>query len=178
MSEEKKLIKLDLGCGDNKKEGFTGVDKFKTPSVDVEHDLFTFPWPFESESVEEVHSSHFIEHIPQYTRPRFYEELCRILVPGGKALLIAPYGKSARALQDFTHEWPPIVEGSFLYLNKAWREQNKLTHGLYDIKCDFDFTYGYALSPATAVRNQEAGAFALQNYWDAAQDLYVTLIKK
>lgn len=177
-TKSKKLLKLDLGCGDNKKEGFTGVDKFKTPSVDVVHDLLEYPWPFKDNSVEEVHSSHFLEHVPGMDRPRFMEELYRILVPGGKASIITPYARSPRATQDFTHQWPPISEETYLYFNKQWREDNKLTHGYYDIEADFDCTYGYSIDGIWNMKAEEARSFAARHYWNVIADLWVTLIKR
>jgi hypothetical protein len=169
-------MKLDIGCGDNKKAGFTGVDKFKTDSTDVVADLFVFPWPFDDESVDEVHCSHFFEHVPAVIRSKFMEELHRVMKKGATAQFITPCGD--RALQDATHEWPPIVAGSYLYFNKKWREDNKLQHGFYDIGCDFDYTYGFGLSPDVAARNPEYQAFAVANYKNAVTDLHVTLTKK
>lgn len=61
--QARKPIKLDLGCGQNPKEGFDGVDLW-APDAKHKVDLFKFPWPFASDSVDEVHCSHFIEHIP------------------------------------------------------------------------------------------------------------------
>lgn len=170
--------KLDLGCGDNKKQGFTGVDKFKTPSVDIVCDLLTFPWPFKDESIEEIHSAHFFEHVPQTLRAKFMEEIYRILKPGAKAFIICPYAHSHRSIQDATHEWPPICETSFLYFNANWRKENKLEHGFYDIKCDFDFAYGFQLFPDWQMKSAEALAFALKHYLNVAQDIHVTLTKK
>lgn len=178
MVEEKKLLKLDLGCGDNKKEGFTGVDKFKTDSVDIVHDLFVYPWPFEDASVEEVHCSHFFEHIPGMDRPKWIDELYRVLAPGGKATLITPYARSPRATQDFTHMWPPISEETYLYFNKSWREANKLTHGYYGMTADFDYTYGYSIDPNWQMRADEARGFAMRHYNNVIHDLWVTLIKR
>lgn len=176
--EEKKLIRLDLGCGNNKAQGFTGVDKFKTDSTDVIHDLLVYPWPFEDASVEEIHCSHFFEHIAGMDRPRFMEEVYRVLTPGGKATFITPYYKSPRATQDFTHQWPPVSEETYLYFNKAWREANKLNHGYYDSNCDFDFTYGYGIDGAWTIRNDESRNFAMRHYWNVINDLWVTLIKR
>lgn len=171
-----KHMKLDLGCGNNKKAGFTGVDKFKTDSTDIEHDLFVFPWPFESDSVDEVHCSHFFEHVPKEIRAKFMEELFRVLKKGATAQFITPCGD--RALQDATHEWPPIVAGSYLYFNKNWREANKLQHGFYDLSCDFDYTYGFGIIPSIAVRNAEFQQFAVAHYNNAVTDLHVTLTKR
>jgi len=57
------MLKLDLGCGQNPKEGFEGVDLYGDKARH-KIDLFKFPWPFLDESVDEIHASHFLEHIP------------------------------------------------------------------------------------------------------------------
>lgn len=173
-------LRLDLGCGRNKREGFVGVDKYETEQTDLVFDLLTYPWPWADNSVDELNVSHFFEHIPGLDRPRFMEEVYRVMKPGAKALFVVPYYKSPRAYQDFSHAWPPVCEQAFLYFSKAWREApgNWLTHGVYDIKADFDFTYGYILDGATELKCEEAKAFALKHYWEAALDLHVTLIKR
>lgn len=176
--EPEKLLKLDLGSGQSPREGFEGVDFVAAPGVKHVVDLLKFPWPFKSASVEEVHCSHFFEHVPAKLRGKWMDELYRVLVPEGKATIICPYYTSIRATQDFTHEWPPISPNSFLYFNKGWREQNKLTHGWYDLRCDFDFVYGYAINANWAARNDEARNFAVQNYINAIDDLHVTLTKR
>lgn len=173
VPEPAPLLKLDLGSGNNKREGFKGVDIVKTEAADYVHDLFTFPWPFKDDSVEEVHCSHFFEHVPGRLRGKWMNELYRILAPGGKATIICPYYTSGRAIQDYTHEWPPIGEWSFLYFNKGWREQNKLTH--YDATCDFDFGYGWQINQSWQSRNDEARNFAVAHYNNAADDIIVTL---
>lgn len=168
--------KLDLGCGNNKREGFTGIDFKKTPAVDIVHDLFKFPWPFADGSVEEVHCSHFFEHVPAKLRGAFMDELYRVMKPGAKAQFITPYWSSVRAIQDPTHEWPPISEMSYLYFNKGWREANKLEH--YGFECDFDFTCGYGLAGDIAPKNQEAQQFAISHYINAANDLFCNLTRR
>lgn len=178
VPEPPKLLKLDLGSGQNCKEGFEGVDYVAAPGVKHVVDLLKFPWPFKDASVEEVNCSHFFEHIPGTLRGKWMDELYRILIPEGKATIICPYYSSVRAIQDFTHEWPPIAEQSFLYYNRKWREDNKLTHGHYELKCDFDFGYGYAISGAWATRNDEARNFGIQHYRNTVDDIQVFLTKR
>jgi SAM-dependent methyltransferase len=170
-----KDLKLDLGCGDNKRPDFLGVDKFKTASTDYTFDLFEFPWPIEDGVVAELSCSHFFEHVPAKLRPLFMDEAWRILKPGGQFTVVVPHYNSMRAIQDYTHEWPPIGESSFLYFNLGWRTANKLLHGAYEMKCDFDFGYGYSLDPDVQVRNQEYQQVAIKHYSNAAMDLHVTL---
>jgi hypothetical protein len=55
-------VKLDIACGQAKKEGFIGVDIARLPGVDIVHDLEQFPWPFDDNSIEEARCSHYVEH--------------------------------------------------------------------------------------------------------------------
>lgn len=175
--KEVALIKYDFGCGQNKQEGHIGVDIAKCKGVDIVCDLFKFPYKFaKDESASEIFTSHFVEHFTGADRMKLMEECYRILVPGGKMTVIVPYWGSMRSVQDPTHQWPPLCEASFLYFNKGWREQNKLDH--YPITCDFDFTFGYGVSPEWQTRNQETRDFAVRNYVNAISDIYVTLIKR
>jgi predicted SAM-dependent methyltransferase len=106
------LFKLDLGAGENKREGFLGVDLYVP--TDLKVDLVKFPWPWKDATVQEVFCSHFLEHVPGPTRIPWFDELWRILVPSGKATIITPYWASMRAIQEPTHQWPPISESSYL----------------------------------------------------------------
>lgn len=174
--EAPKLLKLDLGCGDNKREGFWGVDNRKTPSVDQVVDLMKFPWPWKDASVEEVHCSHFLEHVPGPTRIPWMDELWRIMTVGAKATMITPYWSSPRAIQDPSHAWPPIAEQSYLYFNKGWRDQNRLGH--YLGTCDFDFVFGYILDGETQLKSQDVQLFWTKHYIGAVLDAQVTLTKR
>lgn len=176
--KENELVKIDLASGDNKREGFYGIDKWKTATTDYEFDLLQYPWPIDDNCVDEINCSHFLEHIAGLDRPAFMDEVYRIMKVGAKAQFITPYYSSSRSVQDFTHQWPPVCEGTYLYFNKGWREANKLTHGLYDVKSDFDFTYGYSMDSEVSSRNQEYQQFAIKHYINAAMDLFVTLVKK
>ena len=175
------ITKLDIGCGKNKKEGFTGVDQYAMEGVDVVCDLRK-TWDFEDSSIEEVHSSHFVEHLTADERVHFYNELYRVLKPGAKATIIAPHWASNRAYGDPTHQWPPVAEMSFYYLSKDWRAtQAPHTDKKWNAKgydCDFEATWGYSMHPMLGARNQEFQQFALQMYKEAAQDTIATLTKK
>lgn len=169
-------VHLDLGCGDNKKQGCFGIDIVKTNAADYVMDLTSFPWPIADASVDSIHCSHFFEHLTGAQRIKFMEECYRILKDSKQLVIIVPHWSSMRSIQDPTHQWPPVAESSFLYFNKNWRDDNKLAH--YGINCDFDFGYGYSVDPEVSVRNQEYQQFAVKYYNNAIMDLFVTLTKK
>jgi hypothetical protein len=192
-AKKETILKLSLACGDHKPEGFKGVDIVKTNSTDYVFDLLKFPWKqIKSNSVDEIECSNFVEHIPHGDSRydpffKFFDEIYRVLKPAefdpqnpnipvkGFATITCPYYSSMRAWQDPTHQ-RAISEASFLYLNKQWREDNRLTH--YPVKCDFDFTYGYSVSPEWQNRSEEARTFAIQHYNNVVSDIQVVLIKR
>jgi len=129
------------------------------------------PWPWKDGSVSEVHSSHFLEHLTGEQRIVFFNELYRVLQKDAKATIITPHWRSGRAYGDLTHQWPPVVEFFWYYLDKNWRAANAPHLAL---NCDFACTWGYSLAHPWSLKNQEAQGFALQHYCEIAQDMICT----
>jgi hypothetical protein len=198
--KEDKVIKLDLGSGPNKKEGFIGVDKYKMKGVDVVIDLGKEKWPWKDNSVDEVNCTHFIEHLTNFNgkfeRVHFFNELFRVLKKGvlnptpdngkgkylcGFANLIFPHWCSNRYYGDPTH-CEPFSEMGFYYLSRDWRKSQaphtdkEWNKNGYD--CDFEAQWGYSLRQDLMSRNNEYQQNALQTQKEAAQDIIATLIKK
>ena len=170
-------IRLDLGCGKNKAQGYVGVDSLPFENVDVVCDLAAGRWPWDDGTVDEVRCSHFVEHLKPDERVHFANECFRILKPGGKVQIIVPFWGSTRAYGDLTHQWPPVTEFWLFYLNKAWRDGNAPHNTAYT--CDFESppTYGYMPSGALVGRSAEYVQFALNHYREAATDMIATLTK-
>jgi len=188
------VIKLDLGCGKNKQPGFIGIDSIAFDGVDKVmslaerepykpgEDFYKVwnnpkfkPWPWEDGSVNEVYCSHFLEHLDAKERIHFFNELYRILQKDGKATIVTPYWKSGRAYGDLTHQWPPVVEMFWYYLDKNWRAANAPHVGL---TCDFNCTWGHSLAHPWGLKNQEAQGFALNHYLEVGQDMICTAVKR
>lgn len=187
-----KLVALDLGCGDNKvtyeqlvQNGLVsdgsqveiiGVDNQKCKSVDKQHDLTKFPYPFKDNSVDTFYSAHFVEHLTGEQRIKFFNEVYRILKPNARIRLIHPYYKSARAVQDPTHQFPPICEESYLYWTKQFREDNRLGHYLGD--CNFSFNIFYTFMDNSWMnKNEETRNFAIRHYFNVVADMIVDMTK-
>lgn len=171
-------LRLDLGCGRNKVEGFTGVDLY-APDADEKVDLFKFPWKWRDNSVDEIHCSHFVEHIPQEIRWKFFEECWRIMKPEAQMKIVVPNWKSERAYGDQTHLFPPVTNFFFFYLNAAWRENNRLTYGPYALKCHFEHQAGpLGLTGDFPSKAHEVQLFACSHYVESFADMWVVLCKK
>jgi SAM-dependent methyltransferase len=176
------MVKLDIGCGKNKREGFIGVDQFPMENVDIVLDVVKDTWPWADGEVEEIHCSHFIEHLSAKDRVVFMNNAYRVLKPEGKITIIVPHWASNRAYGDFTHQWPPVSEMWFFYLNKDWRNANAPhTDKQWNpegFDCHFEATWGYNLHQNISTRHAEHQQFAITWYKEAAQDTIATVIKK
>ena len=174
-------MKIDLGCGPNKKDGFIGVDRIAFDGVDHVCNIGNDALPFGDGVVEEAHASHFVEHLNAGERIQFVNELYRVLQPGGHATIIVPHWNSSRAYGDLTHQWPPVSEFWFYYLKRDWRAGNAphtdAANWPGGYACDFEATWGYSLHPSLVSRNPEFQQFAMGNYKEAVQDLHATLTK-
>jgi SAM-dependent methyltransferase len=111
-------VRIDLGCGAHKQEGFLGVDARDLPGVDLVHDLEEFPWPLPDNCAELVIASHLVEHInpAKYGFIKFMDEVWRILIPGGKFMASMPYAGSPGYWQDPTHI-NPVNEATWAYFD-------------------------------------------------------------
>lgn len=179
--KEKTLIKLDIGCGPNKRAGFTGIDQYEFANVDIVADLKS-RWPVEDESVEEANLSHVLEHFTGIERAHVCNELHRVLIKGGKALITTPHWASNRAYGDYTHQWPPVSEMFYYYLNREWRLVNAphtdVKNDKLGYNCDFDFTAGYSMHPELISRNQQYQTHAMTFWKEACQDMIATITKR
>jgi hypothetical protein len=168
-------LKLDLGCGSRKREGFLGVDRRKFGEVDAVTELSGKRWEFAEDafpgvtlkrldsgacvlpdsSVTEVYCSHFLEHLDHNQRApervRFMNELYRVLVPDGRATIITPFWASNRAYGDFTHADKPVSEMFYAYLSKEWRMNNAPDNDIQwhpdGYSCDFLASLSFAMHP-------------------------------
>ncbi len=123
-------MKINLGVGKRKMEGFINVDIQRRVNPDIVCDLAK-GMPFKTDSVDEVTAFDFLEHISLGKTIGVIEEIWRVLTPGGIFESFTPdaeYGQGA--FQDPTHLsfW---VENSWKYFSESiYRE-------LYNIKAKF-----------------------------------------
>lgn len=148
---------------------------------------------FADNSVDEAHCSHFLEHLTNFggawERVKFFNELHRILKPGGFCRLIFPHWSSNRYYGDPTHK-EPFSEMGFYYLSRAWRlggtpenANGNAPHTDVSINpegyaCDFDATWAYGMHGELLKRNQDYQMFALSNFKEAASDIIATITKR
>ena len=122
-------MKLNLGCGSKILDGYTNVDKFDYYKPDIVHDLETFPYPFENNSVDEILISHVLEHIGQ--SPQIFlqiiKEFYRICHHESLIKIFVPHPRHDNFLSDPTHVRPITILGLQLFdkeLNLEWQKKN------------------------------------------------------
>ncbi len=83
-------LRLNLGCGKLTKPGWVNVDQFLAPGVDLELDLTTMPWPWATNSVDEIQAHALLEHLSNWEQALM--EMARVLKRGtGAVSIIVPY---------------------------------------------------------------------------------------
>jgi SAM-dependent methyltransferase len=82
-------VRIDLGCGNAKRPGFVGLDLFPGEQVDHVLDLTADPYPFADDSVDEVFSAHFLEHIEEPNH--VFGEIGRVCKDGARIQFWTPY---------------------------------------------------------------------------------------
>ena len=108
MEQENKQVIINLGCGDTKLPEEIGVDIIDGPAVDIVTDLNHYPLPFEDNSVDIVRSSHCFEHLDNLVT--LFEDLHRLLKPGGILEFTVPHVSNIGFFRDPTHKHPFTLE--------------------------------------------------------------------
>lgn len=81
-------MKLDIGSGNKPREGFTGVDLYADGKGIIKAPMNALP--FEDETVDEIYSSHSLEHIGKYEVVPTLAEWRRVLVWEGLLTIEVP----------------------------------------------------------------------------------------
>lgn len=163
-------LRLDIGCGKTKMDGWEGIDSIDFGQKHV-HDVRK-GLPFADNSVSEVRSSHFVEHLTGQERIAFFNELWRVMKDGATAQIVTPNWSHACAYGDPTHQWPPMSQWYPLYLHKEWRANNAPHVGY---TCHFDHVVAGSWDQSIEGRNPETKSMMMNNYTNAWRDLIVTL---
>lgn len=111
-----KSLKLNLGCGEKHLEGYINIDKDPRVKPDLLLDLEKAKFPYEESSVDEVYTSHLLEHINNFNP--LMEEIYRVLKPNAKTIIFAPYGLSEGGIRDSTHV-RYLGVGTFDYFDRS-----------------------------------------------------------
>lgn len=105
------MIKLDLGCGGSKPEGYIGIDQYQQGQTDIVCDI-SKGIPLDDNYADEIRAWDFIEHIED--KIFMMNEIHRIARGGARIDISVPSTDGRGAWQDPDHKsfWN---ENSFCY---------------------------------------------------------------
>ena len=102
MNKVKKKVIINFGCGTTTMKGAINVDGIKTPNVDKVVNFEEFPYPFKSNSIDEIHAYFVLEHLDDHLGA--VKEMYRILKKGGMLYVRVPHGSGCYGQWgEFTH---------------------------------------------------------------------------
>lgn len=185
----KPALKLDLGSGPRPAEGFKGVDVVPGVTDFCVNLCSGQRWLWDDDSVSELRSSHFIEHIdadyvrtPERARMDallwFFDEAYRVAKHDAVFTVQWPALQSVRAFQDPTHRRFVPAE-TILYLSREGRTAMGVDH--YGATCNWVGTVvpTIAESPEDQLRNdewrQKEQGRRYRETWNFSQDFIATL---
>lgn len=128
-----KKIRLNLGCGRRKIDGWINIDVREEVTPDLVLDIENAGLPFEDSSVSEIRAFDFLEHVHQDMVVFVMEEIWRVLEPGGKFEHFTPSTDGRGAFQDPYHVSYWNANSWLYWCNAEYR-------ALYNTKVCFDGT--------------------------------------
>ncbi len=142
-------MKLNLGCGFSKLNGFINVDIFDECSPDIKMDLEQLPWNFDDNSADEILLNHSLEHLGKSTDTflGIIKELYRISKPEATIQINVPHPRHDFYLNDPTHIrpiTPPLFELFSKRLNLEW-QKNGLSNSQLALYLNVNFEIKHVL---------------------------------
>jgi SAM-dependent methyltransferase len=161
-------MKLNIGGGDVKLEGFVNLDYDKLSNPDYVVDLEKDRFPFEDNTVETVVAHHILEHLGE---GYFHclQEIYRVCKPGALIDVRVPHHRHDSFASDPTHRRPITIVGLQLFskkFNKHCRDQGYASSRLGDyFGVDFEvLDYKYIPDDRCKVKFQAFTPEQLEDY--------------
>ncbi|HUD03991.1 MAG TPA: hypothetical protein VMR73_00675 [Candidatus Paceibacterota bacterium] len=162
-------LRVNLGGGEEKIEGFINIDTVALPTVDIVADI-SKGIPLPDNSVIEVRANYILEHIKDTVF--IMEEMYRVCKADAKVKIKVPYFKSTAAFKDPTHV-SFFTERTFEYFDRDYIENGKLPE--YKAKYNFKMiklTYNYYVR---GMRFVPCIGFWRKILWDVVKSIVVEL---
>ena len=117
-------MKLHLGCGTKKLEGWVNIDSVPECRPDLVHDI-TRPLPYADQTADELLAEDLLEHFDKYIRYLVFYEWTRVLKVGGKIALQVPDFKTI-LLRYFKFGYDNFVD--FIFGENLWESRIYIGH--------------------------------------------------
>lgn len=116
------MVKLHIGCGRRRLEGYVHIDGADFPHID-HHDVTKLP--FEDNSVDECYSAHLIAYFDRIEVQELLDEWYRVLKPGGVMRIATP---DFRAIVGLYLEGTDLFNFSGLLFGKMKMRESSIYH--------------------------------------------------
>lgn len=159
-----KMIRLNLGCGNDIKEGYINLDIFPLQGVDIVHDINQLPLPFENNYFDEIICLDILEHV-EYVP--ILKDLHRILKKGGVLKIRVPHFSCSSNFIDPTHRRMFSVRTFDFFISNSKNQRSYYFDfsfsNINSVKITFGrkIPYNYLISPIVNL-----GGLSLQIYED------------
>ena len=140
-------VKIYIGCGNDRRDGYLHIDKRQIEGVDLVRDAWNI-WP-ELNDVSEIYSRHMLEHLTSMEGERALRNWYKALAVGGRVHIIVP-NLDFHCQQWLEAEWNEDT------LHDKWSDARHGFAGLYGWQSECD--------PASDDYNQ--------SYWDVHKSGY------
>lgn len=117
-------MKLHLGCGTKKLEGWINIDSVSACCPDVVHDI-TQPLPYADLTVDEILAEDLLEHFDKYIRYVVFAEWTRVLRLGGRITVQVPNFKKI-LWRYFKFGYDNFVD--FIFGENLWESKIYIGH--------------------------------------------------
>jgi predicted SAM-dependent methyltransferase len=106
-------MKLNIGCGHARRDGYVNIDKNGRYEPDLVWDLEKTPYPFDDNVVDEIVAHHVLTHLGRRTATfvAIVRELHRILIPGGIIDIMTVHPRCDNYWSDPTNVRPITPHG-------------------------------------------------------------------
>tara|TARA_Y100001968_G_C19059544_1_gene573097 strand:- start:29 stop:592 length:564 start_codon:yes stop_codon:yes gene_type:complete len=183
-------MKLNLGCGYDKREGFINLDSFKSCEPDILHDIEDTPWPFDDDSFNEILIKHVLEHIGETFNifRNVMREIYRVSQDKASIHIHVPNYKHVSYWADPTHV-RAFDEVTFIMMSKKNNDRwikNKSNYTMLAYLMDVNFELisskyipsKEALEMSKSIKKENKGKYILDkniNEWNVIREMQFIL---
>lgn len=99
--EQAKAVRLNLGCGNDYREGWINIDARQDVKTDFKHNLNVYPYPLPNDLYSEIEMRMILEHLDNPIR--CLKECIRMAKNGCIIRITVPHARSLAQVGNITH---------------------------------------------------------------------------
>lgn len=176
-------MKLNLGCGSRRLEGFLNIDAVASLAPDRVMDLEKTPWDLPSDAAEEVLLNHVLEHLGASTATflAVMQELHRVCRDGALIRINVPHPLHEHYRTDPSHV-RPVTPQTLAMFSQAECDQaaavgSPMTPWAHILGVDFELaSVQYVADPRTEALLRERGLLRPEERPEAFAEIFANLI--